>query len=131
MYATLYIGCALGVGSEIMFSNNFGTWMGKDGKIRSQNWGGNGAVGGKFKYAGRVSKLLKWGGSAIGIYGVLDTQVQYQNNKINENQLIIQHISNAIGFIPTYGTAWSIGWDLGQDFGPSTWYGKNDNKWFK
>ncbi len=126
-----YVGGALGVGSEVMFSNKFGTWMGKDGKIRSQKWGGNGITGGKFKFAGKVSKFFKWGGSAIGVYGVVDTQVKYQNNEINGTELIIQQISNIIGFIPTYGTAWSIGWNLGQDFGPSTWYGKNDYKWFE
>ncbi len=105
--------------------------MGKDGKLRSQNWGGNGATGSKFKFAGKVGKFFKWGGSAIGVYGVIDIQVQYQNNEISGTQAIIQQISNGIGFIPTYGTAWSIGWNLGQDFGLSTWYGKNDYKWFE
>ena len=45
--------------------------------------------------------------------------------------MIIEQISNGIGFIPTYGTAWSIGWNLGQKIGPSTWYGTNDYKWFE
>jgi hypothetical protein len=57
--ATEYVGGALGVGSEVMFSDKFGTWMGKDGKIRNQNWGGNGRTGGKFKFAGKIGKAFK------------------------------------------------------------------------
>ena len=33
------VGIGLGVGSETMFSKKLGTWMGKDGKIRSGPWG--------------------------------------------------------------------------------------------
>ena len=129
--ATEYVGGALGVGSEVMFSDKFGTWMGKDGKIRNQNWGGNGRTGGKFKFAGKVGKFLKWCGTVIEIYEVVDTYVQYKHNEIDGTQLIIEQISNGIGFIPTFGIVWSIGWNLGKDFGPSTWYGKNDYKWFE
>lgn len=129
--ATPYVGGALGVGSEVMFSNKFGTWLGKDGKIRSQNWGGNGTTGGKFKFAGKMSKGFKIGGWVSGAYGMYATNTEWQNNKISTGQMMIEQGSNILGFIPTYGTAWSIGWNLGQDFGPSTWYGKNDNKWFE
>jgi hypothetical protein len=129
--ATAYVGGVLGVGSEAMFSNKFGTWMGKDGIIRSQNWGGNGATGGKFKFAGKVSKGFKIGGWVSGAYGMYSTNTEWQNNQISTGQMMIEQGSNVLGFIPTYGTAWSIGWNLGQDFGPSTWYGKNDYKWFE
>ena len=46
--ATEYVGGVLDVAGEVIFSDKFGTWMGKDGKIRNQNWGGNGRTGGKF-----------------------------------------------------------------------------------
>ena len=126
-----YAGSTLGVGNEFMYSKNFNTWMGKDGKIRSQNWGGNGRTGGKYKFAKSTSRYLKYGGTAFGLYGVYDTQMQYKHNEIDFTHLMLYQTSNAIGFIPTFGTAWSIGWNLGQDFGPSTWYGRNDYKWFE
>jgi hypothetical protein len=129
--ATPYVGGALGVAGEVMFSDKFGTWMGKDGKIRNQNWGGNGRTGGKFKFARKAGKFLKWCGTVIEIYEVVDTYVQYKHNEIDGTQLIIEQISNGIGFIPTFGIVWSIGWNLGKDFGPSTWYGENDYKWFE
>ena len=128
---TQYVGGALGVGKEIMFSKYFNTWMGKDGKIRSQNWGGNGRTGGKYKFAGKAGKIFKVGGWVFGAYGVYSTNMEWQNNQISTSEMIIEQISNTIGFIPTYGTAWSIGWNLGKNYGPSTWYGKNDYKWFE
>jgi hypothetical protein len=129
--ATEYVGGALGVGSEVMFSNKFGTWMGKDGILRSQDWGGNGATGGKFKFAGKAGKAFKIGGWVFGAFGMYSTNMEWQNNQISTGSMMIEQVSNVIGFIPTYGTAWSIGWNLGQDYGPSTWYGKNDYKWFE
>jgi len=49
-----------------------------------------------------------------------------QFNKLRSTQQVWRTTNT-----PTYGTAWSIGWNLGQDFGPSTWYGKNNYKWFE
>ena len=129
--ATPYVGGALGVAGEVMFSDKFGTWMGKDGKIHNQNWGGNGRTGGKFKFAGKVGRTFKIGGWVFGAYGMYSTNAEWQNNQISTGQMIIEQVSNAIGFIPTYGTVWSIFWNLGQDYGPSTWYGENDDKWFE
>ena len=33
-------------------------------------------------------------------------------------------------FVAIYGTV-RLFWDLGQDYGPRTWYGKDDYKYFK
>ena len=44
------LGFAATVGEQVMYSD-FKTWMGRDWKIRSQRWGGNGVTGGKLKYA--------------------------------------------------------------------------------
>ena len=30
-----------------------------------------------------------------------------------------------------YGASWGTGWELGKAYGPSYWYGDNDNKWFE
>ncbi len=70
-------------------------------------------------------------GWVFGAYGMYSTNMEWQNNQISTGSMMIEQVSNVIGFIPTYGTAWSIGWNLGQDYGPSTWYGKNDYKWFE
>ncbi len=44
-------------------------------------------------------------------------------------------IGRAVGRqIPYVGwalTAWDIGWALGENYGPSTWYGDDDYSWFK
>lgn len=128
---TSYLGVIFGVYEEAMFSDKFNTWMGKDGIIRSQDWGGNGRTGGKYKFAKKTSKSFKIGGWVIGAYGIYDTNDKWQSNQITTGEMVIEQISNAIGFIPTYGTAWSFGWNLGQDYGPSTWYGSNDYKWFE
>ena len=105
--------------------------MGKDFKFRNMTWGGNGTTGGKYKFAKNASKYFKWGGFATtGISLALDIN-DFNSDKISTKQFIGNTISNAISTIPLYGTAWSIGWSLGGEFGPSKWYGNDDNKWFK
>lgn len=125
------VGIGLGVGSETMFSKKLGTWMGKDGEIRSGPWGGNGATGGKFKFAGKISKFAKFGGLVTGVYGVYGKYVEKRNGQLSNTEYVADQISNGIGFVPFYGTIWSIGYSLGEDFGPSKWFGDNDNKWFE
>lgn len=37
-------------------------------------------------------------------------------------------------FVAVYGTVrlvWDVFYDLGAEYGPSTWYGKNDDEWFE
>ena len=124
-------GGVLGVMRETFYSEKFGTWLGKDFKLRSLSWGGNGITGGKFKFARRTGRYFKWAGTAAGLYGIYEIERQFSNNDINQTQRFVEQISNGIGFIPTYGTAWSIGWELGKNYGPSTWFGDNDYKWFE
>jgi hypothetical protein len=128
---TPYVSPLFGATSELVFSEKFNSWMGKDFKLRSQDWGGNGITGGKFKFARSTSRYFKWAGALAGLYGVYDIESQYRNNQINQSQRVVEQISNGIGFIPIYGTSWSIGWGLGKYFGPSTWYGSDDNQWFE
>ncbi|MCB5295882.1 MAG: hypothetical protein LHW52_04975, partial [Candidatus Cloacimonetes bacterium] len=73
----------------------------------------------------------KYGGLVFTFYGAYDIDQQWRNNEINDNTMIIEQISNGIGAIPLVGTGWSIGWNLGKSWGPSTWYGTNDYKWFE
>lgn len=115
---------ALGTAEQVTFSEEFKTWMGKDGKIRSQNWGGNGRTGGKFKFARKLSRAFNIGGAVADVYGVVDTYADYSNNEITRQEFIIEQTSNAIGFVPLYGTVWSFGWTMGKYYGPSTWFGR-------
>ncbi len=62
---------ALGMAKEVTFSKEFNTWMGKDFKIRSQNWGGNERTGGKFKFAKKLGRAFKIGGTVADVYGFM------------------------------------------------------------
>jgi len=73
----------------------------------------------------------KYGGWAFTLYGAYDINNQWSNNEISTGTMMIEQVSNGIGAIPVVGTGWSIGWNLGKSWGPSTWYGKNDYKWFE
>ena len=47
---SFYIGNGMFATSELLFSKDLDTWMGKDWKIRSQRWGGNQYTGGSIFY---------------------------------------------------------------------------------
>lgn len=111
-------GIALGVSQQMMFSTQFKSWMGKDWKIRSQNWGGNQYTGGKFKYARSVSKVLGRLGYVMSAYSVYNTERMYSKGLITTKQRNIAQCVNAISAIPLYGTAFGIGWELGQICAP-------------
>jgi hypothetical protein len=78
-----------------------------------------------------VKMIGKYGGWVFTIYGVVDINNQWKNNEISTGTMILEQISNGIGAIPAYGTGWSVGWNFGKAGGPSTWYGRNDYKWFE
>lgn len=65
------------------------------------------------------------------MYGVYDTNENYNDGQITKNEMIRDQISNSITFIPYFGTGWGLTWELGQKYGPSTWYGKNNYKYFE
>ena len=73
----------------------------------------------------------KYGGLVFTFYGAYDIDQQWRNNEINAGTMMIEQVSNGIGAIPAVGTGWSIGWNPGKSWGSSTWYGKNDDKWFE
>ncbi|MDE5423323.1 DUF637 domain-containing protein [Ancylomarina sp. DW003] len=83
------------------------------------------------KVPGFIKFIGKWLGPAIGLHGVYDTNAQYKAKNLTYNEMVRDQVSNGISFIPVFGTGWSLGWELGMKYGPSTWYGKNDYKWFK
>jgi hypothetical protein len=73
----------------------------------------------------------KYGGWVFTLYGAYDINNQWSNNEISTGTMMIEQVSNGIGAIPVFGTGWSIGWNFSKSWGPSTWYGTNDYKWFE
>ena len=50
----------IGEVGNAMYNEKNGTWIGKDGKVRSMSWGGNQYTGGKNKFAKVTSQRLKF-----------------------------------------------------------------------
>jgi len=109
-----YLGIFAGIGNELMYSKTFGTWMGKDWKIRSQKWGGNGITGGKLKYAAKASKYFSWMGYGTTLISVANTEYLHETGQISNKQRWISHGANAMSSIPLFGIGWAIGWEAGQ-----------------
>ncbi|MGQ1908992.1 hypothetical protein ACT3CE_04325 [Marinifilum sp. RC60d5] len=85
----------------------------------------------KLKVPGFIKFIGKWLGPAISVYGYFDTRAQYRAKNLTHNEMIRDQRSNVISLIPFFGTGWSLGFEPGMKCGPSTWYGKNDYKWFE
>lgn len=108
------IGFAAAVGEQVMYSD-FGTWMGRDWKIRSQRWGGNRFTGGKLKYAKRVSKYFKWLGYGATLISMANTEMLYDRELITNKQRWISHGSDIMSSLPYgLGLGWTVGWESGQ-----------------
>jgi len=112
---TSYTGIIVGGAAEYVHSSTLETWMGKDGKTRSQDWGGNGKVGGKNKFAKKVGTGVKVGGYALGLYNFKSINDQYSNGQITGRQRDMEQVSNGISTAGgLYGVAWGLGWELGR-----------------
>ena len=117
------IGASLSVAEHTMYSKEFGTWMGKDMQIRSQSWGGNGITGGKNSFAKSTSGAIGIAGKVVGAYSMYDSYNEWQNGQINNTLFMGDMVSGLAGmFGGIYGASWSIGYDLGKSYGPSTWF---------
>jgi hypothetical protein len=101
-----------------MFSKNFNTWMGKDLKIRSQNWGGNGRTGGKFKFAKSTGKIFGILGKGLSVYSMYNSYNKWTSCKISSQLFIGDMASGLFGvFGGIYGASLEIGWYLGKNYG--------------
>jgi RHS repeat-associated protein len=118
-----FIFSSISDGSEqVMFSNSFNTWMGKDFKIRSQNWGGNGATGGKISFSRSNAKGLDIFGKTLGYYGLWNSLSDGINGKTNVLQTGANAASDLFGIYGgIFGASWSFGWEAGKLWGPSKW----------
>lgn len=85
------------------------------------------ALGLGLDYGKEMAKLSKWGryvkvaGAASFAFSWSITEYQYSLGEISGIERIGDQVTNVISLIPLYGTAWSVGYELGKDYGPSTW----------
>jgi len=113
--ATFYIGVAGSISENVLFSKTYGTWMGKDFKIRSQDWGGNGNSGGKYKFAEKWSTRMGYVGYGFAVYGAFDINEDYRAGEISTFRMTLDQTMNAIGgFGGIYGAVASFGWEIGR-----------------
>ena len=109
--------------SEVYYSKHFGTWMGKDFKVRSQSWGGNQYTGGKNKFAKQMVKKITWGGNVLGIYNGVNTYLDWRRGNSSSQQFLIEEFSNIYSTVGgVYGAAWGVGWEMGRQTTYQTWY---------
>lgn len=74
----------------------------------------------------------KVGGYGLGLYNGVALYDQYKNGDISFETYDREQASNIFTtFGGIYGAAWGIGWECGKRWGPSTWYGDNDYKYFE
>ncbi len=120
---TFYGGAGMGATSEMFFSRDLGTWMGKNGQFYDQSWGGNQYTGGKYKYANSIAKPFRWGSNALGAYSMY--------NSVQKARLGEMSIEEATGDVAFGGAAmysgfwggWANFWyGLGKEYGPMTTY---------
>ena len=106
-----------------MYSDDFGSWMGKDLKIRSQSWGGNGTTGGKYSFAKTTSNKIGMVGKVVGVYSMYTSIDKWQKGEIGNTIFAGDMVSGLAGILGgIYGASWSIGWEIGKSYGPSTWF---------
>ena len=109
--------------SEVYYSKHFGTWMGKDFKVRSQSWGGNQYTGGKNQFALKMSKKITWGGNVLGIYNGVNIYLDWDRGNSSSQQFLIEEFSNIYSTVGgVYGAAWGIGWEMGRQTTYQAWY---------
>jgi hypothetical protein len=122
---TFFVGLGATAASEIYFSKDFGTWMGRKFKIYNQEWGGNQYTGGKKKFAKGISNKFSIAGKITGLGGMIIIFKDYKTEKIDGYQFIMEEASSAYStFGGLYGAAWSVGWEAGRYVTQQIWYQK-------
>ena len=130
--ASTVLGTVSAIGETLYYSKKYGIWMGRNFKIYSTSWGGNGSVGGKLKFGKKVATGFKWAGRAVGAYNAYQVVEEYTDGNIDESKVVMELSSNAYAtFGGIYGAAWGLGWELGrqitymdayQEFKFNMWY---------
>ncbi len=118
-----FAGTAFSTGSELYYSEKFGTWMGKNFKIYNKTFNGNAFTGGKLNFGKATSNAFKWGGRAVGLWNGYSTFKLYKQEEIGLGWMLTEQSSNLYStFGGLYGAAWGIGWELGRTISEMTWY---------
>jgi RHS repeat-associated protein len=120
---TFYTGTGMTAMSETFFSQDLGTWMGKNGKIYDQKWGGNQYTGGKYKFANNFAKPFKWGSNALGIYSIGNSIYQSIEGEISPAEATGDVIFGSAAIYSGFYGGWANLWyNLGKEYGPMTTY---------
>ncbi len=68
---------------------------------------------------------VTWADATIGTAGVISSGAYYFNG------IEIPFVGEVVAAYGALRLSWDYGYYMGSYYGPSTWYGTNDNKWFK
>lgn len=82
----------------------------------------NGDIVSSLRVPKGIKFVGKFGGSAISIYGALDIEAQYSRGEITSYEGKMEQFGNGVGALPTIGSAWSIGWELGREITKTSGY---------
>lgn len=92
--------------------------------------GGGGAAG---AWTSIASKSLRW--TDRFVQGILKTNYKLPAKGVLHRMLGTRGVGAAAGRVVPYAgwfiTIADVSFELGTYYGPSTWYGKDDTKWFK
>ena len=110
-------GLSLTTTGEMIYSKGLNIWLGNDFKYRPLSINGNGTIGGKYSFAKNLATPFKIAGNIAGAYNVYQTNQLWRSNQISTSDMIMDQTFNALSFIPPFGTAASIGFNLGKNYG--------------
>ncbi len=95
--------------------------------------GGVGGGGNAGKATSIASKTLRWVDKTA--QGLLKTNAKLPAKNFLARMLRTRGLGAAAGrAVPVLGWIWTgadVGWEAGKIWGPSTWFGDDDNKWFE
>jgi hypothetical protein len=120
---TLYAGTGATAVSELYYSKDLGTWMGKNFTVYDQTWGGNQFTGGKRKFAQNFAKPFKWGSNALGAYDMYNSVVDWRRGEISSAEVTGDVIFGSAALYSGFWGGWANFWyNLGKEYGPMTTY---------
>ena len=117
--------------AKALFDYDNGTYMGKDGSIKIMQKGKNGGVKGKYKNQiklsanySRSASIFKWAGRGLAVWSTVNTEMQAMNGEISTRERITNHVVDGVSLLPYCWHA-SLFYELGKEYGPSTWFNKD------
>ena len=109
-----YMGLALAVGQVVTYDEFLGIWLGRNGKFNRTSWGGNGATGGRDKYAYARYTIIRKFGTAMGGISLALTFIQWRKGDIGTGWALAQGASTGFTMASktSVGLAWGFGWGI-------------------